>query len=167
MTDQEHQEPTGGTLQTEHPSDDSSRPLDRLLDQRTRAVLMALYTALHHPRHTDGTPVQVDITTTIGLVFSMPSFDDYFVRFTVSIYDTDKRRTQRKSVRVPSRLFADSCPDLTRGDFVEMIAKTTPGTPAREVIYLRKIGDNPTPYELFIEIIGGILALQPHGDEAA
>jgi hypothetical protein len=156
MTDQEH-EPT---------NDDSSRSLDRLLDQRARAVLMALYTALHHPRHTDGTPVQVDVTTTVGLVFSMPSFDDHFVRFTISVYDTDARRTQRKSVRVASRLFADSCPDLDRGDFVEIIAKTVPQTPAREVIYLRRVGDGPTPLELFIEIIGGVLALQPHGDEA-
>lgn len=162
MTDQDHQEPTDSTPQTER-----QRLLDQILDPRSRPVLLALYTALHHPRHSDGTPVQVDITTTIGLVFSMPSFDDYYVRFTVSIYDVDARRTQRKLVRVDSRLFADSCPDLTRGDFVEMIAKTVPQTPAREVIYLRKIGDNPTPYELFIEIIGGILALQPHGDEAA
>jgi hypothetical protein len=147
-------------------NDDSSRSLDRLLDQRARAVLMALYTALHHPRHSDGTPVQADITTTVGLVFRMPSFDDHFVRFTISVYDTDARRTQRKSVRVPSRLFADSCPDLARGDFVEIIAKTVPQTPAREVIYLRHVGDGPTPLELFVEIVGGILALQPHGDEA-
>jgi hypothetical protein len=83
------------------------------------------------------------------------------------MYDTDKRRTQRRSMRVASRLFAASCPDLSRGDFVEIIAKTVPQTPAREVIYLRQVGDGPTPLELFVEIVGGILALQPHGDEAA
>jgi hypothetical protein len=148
------------------PQTERQRLLDQLLDPASRPVLLALYTALHHPRNTPE-PVQCDITVTVGLVFSMPSFDDHYVRFTVSIYDTDVRRTQRKSVRVASRLFADSCPDLSRGDFVEVIAKTTPDTPAREVIYLRQVAAGPTPLELFVEIVGGILALQPHGDEAA
>jgi hypothetical protein len=161
MTDQDHDQDTPPT----EPTSERQRLLDQILDPRSRPVLLALYSRWHGDR-----PHHDDTAFTRGVVYSLPTFGNEHVRFTISVYNRQARKTKRRTIRVTLTLFAASVSDLdlARGDFVEVVSRSVDDTNVRDALYLRKIVDDQvTPFEQFIEIIGGLLALQPHGDEAS
>jgi hypothetical protein len=131
------------------------RLLDQILDPTTRPVLLAFYSRLHGPR-----PHHADISVTFGIVHSLPTFADDYARFTVRVYNRAARTNHTRIIRMTSPLFAASCPDLQRNDYVEMITVIPDKTKTREAIYLRRVEAGETPMERLIELLGALLALQ-------
>lgn len=137
-----------------------TRLLDQILDPRNRPALLALYSQLHIPL-----PENYDVPISRGVVHSLPSIADDYVRFTVRFYSRRTRRSRGRDVRCPSSLFFESCPEVTQGDLIEFIAHNDGNV--REVVYIRQITDNGEllGIDRLIEIMGSLLALLPPTNE--
>lgn len=147
---------------------DRQRLLDQILDPRNRAPLLALYSQLHIPR-----PHHYDVPVSRGIIHSLPTIADEYVRFTIRFYNHRTRRFRRREARCKSVIFAASCPDATQGDLIEIVATNDGDDSAvREIVYIHKLLDKDletgtlSGIERLIEIMGALLALLPPANES-
>ena len=145
------------TDQPDSPETDTNRQhlLDQILDRTTRPVLLALYNQLNKPR-----PRHMRLIVLCGYVGSQLAYADDYIHFTLNI-SHGRKTVWRRHVRCHVDLLALCCPDLVAGDFLEIIGIAYKSHNGTEAVYIRRVGDEKTPLELFTDILEKLLGVQP------